>query len=156
MSKYLINDKETAKLIKKNDPKARAREKAEKDELQNIYGYALVDGYKEKVANFRVEPPNLFRGRGDHPKTGTLKRRVNPEDIIINIGQVRNSGRGGRGGRGGEGNREEWAGSKQRDNDRERDCHGARRLLAGYLALTVPLSFFYFVPSAERFDSSTA
>jgi len=99
MSKYLINDKETAKLIKKNDPKARAREKAEKDELQNIYGYALVDGYKEKVANFRVEPPNLFRGRGDHPKTGTLKRRVNPEDIIINIGQVRTDGTGTGGGR---------------------------------------------------------
>lgn len=55
--------------------------------LQETYGFALVDGYKEKVGNFRVEPPNLFRGRGDHPKTGTLKRRVKPEDIIINISQ---------------------------------------------------------------------
>lgn len=55
--------------------------------LQNTYGFALVDGYKEKVGNFRVEPPNLFRGRGDHPKTGTLKKRVRPEDIIINISQ---------------------------------------------------------------------
>ena len=62
------------------------REKEEKDRLQEVYGYALVDGYKEKVGNFRVEPPGLFRGRGKHPKTGRLKFRVKPEDIIINIG----------------------------------------------------------------------
>ena len=26
----------------------------------------------------------LFRGRGDHPKMGMVKRRVVPEDVIIN------------------------------------------------------------------------
>lgn len=26
----------------------------------------------------------LFRGRGDHPKMGMVKRRVIPEDVIIN------------------------------------------------------------------------
>jgi hypothetical protein len=26
-----------------------------------------------QVGNFRVEPPGLFRGRGAHPKAGTLK-----------------------------------------------------------------------------------
>ena len=87
MTKHLTNERDTAKLIKKSDPKARQREKAEKDRLQETYGFALVDGFKEKVGNYRVEPPNLFRGRGDHPKTGTLKRRVRPEDIIINIGK---------------------------------------------------------------------
>lgn len=86
MTKHLTTERDTAKLIKKSDSAARAREKAEKDRLQEIYGFALVDGFKEKVGNYRVEPPNLFRGRGDHPKTGTLKRRVKPEDIIINIG----------------------------------------------------------------------
>ena len=79
IAKHLINERDTAKIIKKNDAKARARDKAEKEQLQEIYGYALVDGFKEKVGNYRVEPPNLFRGRGDHPKTGTLKRRVRPE-----------------------------------------------------------------------------
>jgi DNA topoisomerase-1 len=28
----------------------------------------------------------LFRGRGDHPKTGTLKKRVQPEQITLNLG----------------------------------------------------------------------
>eukprot|EP00456_Euglypha_rotunda_P046877 TRINITY_DN3735_c0_g1_i5.p1 TRINITY_DN3735_c0_g1~~TRINITY_DN3735_c0_g1_i5.p1 ORF type:complete len:134 (-),score=21.89 TRINITY_DN3735_c0_g1_i5:12-413(-) len=42
---------------------------------------------KEKVGNFRIEPPALFRGRGRHPKSGTLKKRVKPEQITINIGR---------------------------------------------------------------------
>lgn len=47
---------------------------------------ALVDGREEKVGNFRVEPPGLFLGRGDHPKRGKVKARIYPEDITINIG----------------------------------------------------------------------
>ena len=39
-----------------------------------------------QVGNFRVEPPGLFRGRGDHPKMGKFKRRIYPCDITINIG----------------------------------------------------------------------
>ena len=40
-----------------------------------------------QVGNFRVEPPGLFRGRGEHPKMGKLKKRVYPYDITINIGK---------------------------------------------------------------------
>lgn len=64
----------------------RKRLKAEKDEAEKQYKTALVDGKVEQVGNFRVEPPGLFRGRGEHPKMGKLKRRVYPRDIIINIG----------------------------------------------------------------------
>lgn len=32
-----------------------------------------------------MEPPSLFRGRGEHPRTGTLKRRCFPESVSINI-----------------------------------------------------------------------
>ena len=39
-----------------------------------------------QVGNFRVEPPGLFRGRGEHPRMGKIKRRVYPRDITINIG----------------------------------------------------------------------
>lgn len=52
-----------------------------------IYSFALVDGNIQKVGNCMVEPPGLFRGRGEHPKTGTLKRRVMPEQITLNIGE---------------------------------------------------------------------
>jgi DNA topoisomerase-1 len=64
---------EREKLIKKA---ATLQEKAAKKELDNnlIYkhGFALVDGNLQKLGNFRMEPPGLFRGRGAHPKTGTV------------------------------------------------------------------------------------
>ncbi|KAH0544184.1 hypothetical protein FGG08_001629 [Glutinoglossum americanum] len=59
--------------------------KAEKDVAEAPYLYCLWDGRKEKVGNFRIEPPGLFRGRGEHPKTGKVKKRVLPEQITINI-----------------------------------------------------------------------
>lgn len=45
----------------------------------------MIDGRKEKTGNFRAEPPGLFRGRGEHPRKGTLKHRLRPEDIILNM-----------------------------------------------------------------------
>jgi DNA topoisomerase IB len=47
--------------------------KKAKDEAEAKYTTCLLDGRKEKVGNFRVEPPGLFRGRGDHPRKGALK-----------------------------------------------------------------------------------
>ena len=49
--------------------------KKNKDEAEAKFTTCLLDGRKEKVGNFRVEPPGLFRGRGDHPKKGALKVR---------------------------------------------------------------------------------
>lgn len=63
------------------------RLKAEKDAQEAPYMYCMWDGRKQKVGNFRVEPPALFRGRGEHPKTGRVKTRVQPEQITINIGK---------------------------------------------------------------------
>ena len=45
--------------------------KAEKDEAEATYTHCIWDGRKQKVGNFRVEPPGLFRGRGEHPKNGS-------------------------------------------------------------------------------------
>ncbi|CAI0437369.1 unnamed protein product [Linum tenue] len=57
-----------------------------------IYDWHQQEKEKKKqmsteVGNFRVEPPGLFRGRGEHPKMGKLKRRIRPRDITINIGK---------------------------------------------------------------------
>ncbi|RKP06192.1 hypothetical protein THASP1DRAFT_7692, partial [Thamnocephalis sphaerospora] len=73
---------------KKNLPKEeRLALKAEKLAAEEKYSYCMLDGRREKVGNFRVEPPALFRGRGAHPKTGCLKKRVMPEQVTINIGK---------------------------------------------------------------------
>jgi DNA topoisomerase I len=65
---------ETEKAKKKamTTEEKKAAKKA-KDDLEAKYTTCLLDGRKEKVGNFRVEPPGLFRGRGDHPKKGALK-----------------------------------------------------------------------------------
>eukprot|EP00939_MAST-03C_sp_MAST-3C-sp1_P000266 g266.t1 len=69
----------------------KSKTKEEKDFLkekraiqQRTYGYALVDNKVQKVGNIVIEPPSLFRGRGTHPKMGTIKRRSFPEDVIVN------------------------------------------------------------------------
>ncbi|XP_043688381.1 DNA topoisomerase 1 alpha-like isoform X1 [Telopea speciosissima] len=78
-------EKEKKKQMSTEEKKAL---KEEKLKLEEKYMWAIVDGVKEKVGNFRVEPPGLFRGRGEHPKMGKLKRRIYPSDITINIGEA--------------------------------------------------------------------
>jgi len=48
------------------------------------YGYCNWDHHSEKIGNFKLEPAGLFRERGNHPKMGKLKKRMVPENIIIN------------------------------------------------------------------------
>lgn len=65
---------EAQKAQKKAMTAAEKKEaKAQKDALEAPYTHCTLDGRKEKVGNFRVEPPSLFRGRGEHPKKGRLK-----------------------------------------------------------------------------------
>ncbi|PSR95541.1 DNA topoisomerase 1 beta like [Actinidia chinensis var. chinensis] len=77
-------EKEKKKQMSTEEKKALKEEKLKQEEK---YMWAIVDGVKEKVGNFRVEPPALFRGRGEHPKMGKLKKRIRPSDITINIGK---------------------------------------------------------------------
>ncbi|KAG4150142.1 hypothetical protein ERO13_D05G377000v2 [Gossypium hirsutum] len=79
-----LQEKEKKKQMSSEEKKALKEEKLKQEEK---YMWAIVDGVKEKVGNFRVEPPGLFRGRGEHPKMGKLKRRIRPCDITINIGK---------------------------------------------------------------------
>mmetsp|Transcript_71408 Transcript_71408/g.165125 ORF Transcript_71408/g.165125 Transcript_71408/m.165125 type:complete len:905 (+) Transcript_71408:58-2772(+) len=51
------------------------------------FAYALINGVREKLGSFKLEPPQLFRGRGEHPKQGLLKKRTFPESVVINIAE---------------------------------------------------------------------
>lgn len=61
--------------------------KAERERLKSIYGTAMVDGLEVDIANWLVEPPGIFMGRGQHPLRGRWKPRVRPEDVILNLGE---------------------------------------------------------------------
>ena len=65
----------------------REMKKKEEEEFVLPYKYCYIDGSKMKVGNYRIEPPGIFLGRGDHPKLGRIKKRINPDDVIINIGK---------------------------------------------------------------------
>uniref|UniRef100_A0A7S1TRD4 DNA topoisomerase 1 n=1 Tax=Phaeomonas parva TaxID=124430 RepID=A0A7S1TRD4_9STRA len=76
------------KLVKRSaTDEEKAEVKAEKQATQAQFGLALVDGHLEKVGNFTIELPGLFRGRGKHPKTGKVKQRVLPEQLSLNFGE---------------------------------------------------------------------
>ena len=74
-------------LPKDEKKKIRLAKKSELDRLKGLYGKALVDGIEVDVANWLVEPPGLFMGRGQHPLRGRWKPRITPNDIILNLGE---------------------------------------------------------------------
>jgi DNA topoisomerase-1 len=71
--KYFIKYLENKQKIEKN---------INDDEL---YKFAYIDNKEISVGNFRIEPPGIFLGRGNHPKLGKIKFRIFPEDVILNL-----------------------------------------------------------------------
>jgi len=70
-------------------PEIKKRLSAERREirrrLKDIHGYAEVDGHRAEIANWMVEPPGIFMGRGAHPLRGRWKPRIYPEDVTLNL-----------------------------------------------------------------------
>ena len=76
-------------LIKKEESKeTKEKNKLAQEVLDEPYKYCFIDGGKIKVGNFKIEPPGIFLGRGDHPKLGKIKKRINPEDVTINLSKT--------------------------------------------------------------------
>ena len=80
MWEYFETKREEKKKMTREE---KAAVKKEKDELEAKYKTCLLDGRKENVGNFRIEPPGLFRGRGKHPKTGKLKVSLPPRSRVL-------------------------------------------------------------------------
>lgn len=82
IKKHLDKLKETKNNMTKEE---KDRIKEETKQLEEPYMYCVINGGRMKVGNYKIEPPGIFLGRGDHPKLGMIKKRVNPEDVIINL-----------------------------------------------------------------------
>jgi len=82
-----VNGEKAAKEgMSKEEKKALAAErKTRREALKERYGYAIIDGKKVEFANYLVEPPGLFMGRGQHPLRGRWKPRVAQHDVILNL-----------------------------------------------------------------------
>ncbi len=84
VAQYFKEQTELRKAMSKEEKK---KLKDENEKIRKEYGYCMWDKHRQPVGNYKIEPPGLFRGRGEHPKMGCVKKRITPEDIIINIGK---------------------------------------------------------------------
>lgn len=83
------HEKAVKEGLSKEQKKSSASVRKEKREaLRAKYGKAVVDGKEVDIANWMVEPPGLFMGRGQHPFRGRWKPRVGPEDVVLNLGEA--------------------------------------------------------------------
>jgi DNA topoisomerase I len=81
-------EKERLRSLPKEERKRRSLErKAEREKMKSIYGKAKVDNIEVDVANWLVEPPGIFMGRGQHPLRGFWKPRVSHNDVILNLSE---------------------------------------------------------------------
>jgi DNA topoisomerase I len=80
-------ENEVIKAAKKlaNTKEAREAKKAATEKLREQYGWALLDGKKQPIMMYTVEPEGIYVGRGDCPARGMWKYAVLPEDVTINF-----------------------------------------------------------------------
>ena len=79
---YLEIEKEKKKNKTKEEKELIKLKEKKEDEP---YIYCIIDGNQQKVGNYKIEPPGIFLGKGSHPKIGRIKKRIYPEDIILNL-----------------------------------------------------------------------
>ncbi|MDA4124328.1 MAG: DNA topoisomerase I [Thaumarchaeota archaeon] len=86
--KIVDQEKAAKEGMGKRAKKKLARSRKERREaLKANYGKAILDGKEVDIANWLVEPPGLFMGRGQHPMRGRWKPRVNQSDVTLNLGE---------------------------------------------------------------------
>ena len=85
MKQKIIEKERIQNLNKEEKKKWLDTKKQDREKLKNFYGKARVDGFEVEVANWLVEPPGLFMGRGLHPLRGRWKPRITPQDVILCI-----------------------------------------------------------------------
>jgi len=81
IKKKLIQIKESETAAEKR------RKKKSSAEKKYEYGFAIINGIKEPIGNFTVEPASLFLGRGKNKIRGSVKRHITPNEVTINIGK---------------------------------------------------------------------
>lgn len=76
---------EQIKALKKLEDKSVSEARKEKNaELKKQFGFVLVDGVKQPLTQYVIEPEGFYPGRGKSPLRGRWKYAAKPEDITIN------------------------------------------------------------------------
>lgn len=81
--KQYLEEKKLLKESMSTEKKIQLTER--KKTILNEFRKAYVDDVEQIIGNVIIEPPGIFIGRGSHPLIGTIKERIMPSDITINI-----------------------------------------------------------------------
>ncbi len=81
----IVARREAAKEMS-NTPEAKKARRIANAEKKREYGYAFIDGHREELGNFAVEPQGLFMGRGMNPNRGKIKPEIKPNEVTLNLG----------------------------------------------------------------------
>jgi DNA topoisomerase-1 len=82
IKEHIDIEKEKKKNLSKEE---KDKIKEEQLKIEEPYMYCIIDGTQQRVGNYKIEPPGIFLGRGSHPKIGRIKRRIRPEDVMLNL-----------------------------------------------------------------------
>ena len=81
----IVARREAAKEMS-NTPEAKRARRIANAEKKREYGYAFIDGHREELGNFAVEPQGMFMGRGMNPNRGKIKPEIKPNQVTLNLG----------------------------------------------------------------------
>lgn len=82
----MTTDREAAKEAKKlaATKETRDAKKAENEKIKNEFGFGEIDGVKQQLGGYVLEPEGWYIGRGNSPIRGLWKYEIEPEDVTIN------------------------------------------------------------------------
>jgi len=79
-------EKRRKEAMTKEEKKLQAATRKEvRESMKATYGKAVIDDKEVDIANWLVEPPGLFMGRGEHPLRGSWKPRIGRKDVTLNL-----------------------------------------------------------------------
>jgi DNA topoisomerase-1 len=74
-----------ANMSKEEKKQLAATRKKIREERKAHYGWATVNGERMEIANYSVEPPAVFLGRGKTPLRGHWKPEIGTREVTLNL-----------------------------------------------------------------------
>jgi DNA topoisomerase I len=85
LQKYIVERAEMKKSAKSAlEKEAKLSLKEQKEAIKELYGYAVIDGVRIGMST-GIQPPGIYMSHANSPLRGSLKKRIQPKDIVLNV-----------------------------------------------------------------------
>jgi DNA topoisomerase-1 len=85
LQKYIVQraeQKKSARSALEKEEKLSLKE--QKEAIKELYGYAVIDGVRMGMST-GIQPPGIYMSHANSPLRGSLKKRIQPKDIVLNV-----------------------------------------------------------------------